>query len=234
MTLQIAAAVALVTVPILFNLAFLALGRAFDYPGILRESPDTILRRFHAGGPGLLLRWQALLWSAAALLAPVVLIAAVLEAPPALTLGSIVVGGAAAIVQMLGLARWPFLVPELARRYVAAPEGTAGDATREAIEVTFAAIHRLFGVGIGEHLGYLLTGAWTLLVAVSVASTGALPVWLGLIGIPIGIGILLGALEFVGPNEANGWPVAGRVIAVAYIAWSMWLIGLGVALAAAP
>ena len=231
MTLEGVTAVVLVAVPILFNLAFLALGRAFDYPSILRESPDTILRRFHAGGPGLILRWQALLWSAAALLPLVVLLASVLDAPPALTLGSVVVGGAAAIVQMLGLARWPFLVPELARRYLAAPEGQAGDATREAVEVTFAAVHRLLGVGIGEHLGYLLTGAWTLLVAAAVASTGVLPAWLGLIGVPIGIGVLIGSLEFVGANEADGWAIAGAIVPIAYIAWSIWLIGLGVALA---
>ena len=42
-------------------LAFFALGRAFDYPDILRRQPDEILRRFHAGGSGLVLRWEALL-----------------------------------------------------------------------------------------------------------------------------------------------------------------------------
>ena len=230
MTLELAAGIALVAVPIFFNLAFFELGRAFAYPSILRESPDTILRRFHAGGSGLILRWQALLWSAAALLPVVALVAAVLDAPPALSLASVVVGGAAAIVQMLGLARWPFLVPELARRYVAAPAGPEGDATRGAVEVTFVAAHRLLGVGIGEHLGYLLTGLWTLLVAVSIASTGVLPAWLGLLGVPIGIGILVGALEFVGPNEENGWAIAGAIVPIAYIAWSIWLIGLGVAL----
>ena len=35
----------------------------------------------------------------------------------------------------------------------------------------FATLHRLLGVGIGEHLGYLLTGAWTLLVAGSIVAT---------------------------------------------------------------
>ena len=32
------------------NVAFFELGRAFDYPDILRREPDEILRRFHAGG----------------------------------------------------------------------------------------------------------------------------------------------------------------------------------------
>ena len=77
---------------------------------------------------------------------------------------SVVVGATAAIVQGLGLVRWPFAVPELARRYVAAPDGPEGDATRQTVEVVFATLHRLLGVGIGEHLGYLFTGLWTLLV----------------------------------------------------------------------
>jgi len=157
---EVAAAALLIAVPIAFNLAFFELGRAFDYPSILRKEPDEILRRFAAGGSGLLWRWQALLLSALAMLPLVVLLAVVLAAPPALTALSVVVGAAAALVQALGLVRWPFAVPELARRYVAAG-GPDGEATRRSIALVFATLHRLLGVGIGEHLGYLLTGLWT-------------------------------------------------------------------------
>lgn len=229
MTVELAAAALLIAVPIAFNLAFLALGRAFDYPNILRKEPDEILRRFAAGGPGLVLRWEALLLSALAMLPLVALVAVALDAPAALTATSVVVGSAAALVQALGLVRWSFAVPELARRYVAA-DGPDGDASRRAIEVVFATLHRLLGVGIGEHLGYLLTGAWTLLVAASIISTAVLPVWLGLIGIPIGVVLLVGALEFVGPNEESGWALAGMIVPIAYIAWSVWLVALGVGL----
>jgi hypothetical protein len=161
---ELVTAVLLIAVPIAFNLAFFELGRAFDYPNILRKEPDEILRRFAAGGAGLLLRWQALLLSALAMLPLAALLAVVLGAPPALSALSIVVGVTAALVQALGLVRWPFAVPELARRYVAA-EGPDAEATRHTIDVVFATLHRLLGVGIGEHLGYLLTGLWTLLVA---------------------------------------------------------------------
>ena len=224
---DIAAAILLIAVPIAFNLAFFELGRAFDYPNILRKEPDEILRRFAAGGSGLLLRWHALLLSALAMLPLVAVLAVVLDAPPALTAVSIAVGAAAALVQALGLVRWPYAVPELARRYVAA-EGPEAEATRRSIEVIFAALHRLLGVGIGEHLGYLLTGLWTVLIAISVLSTAVLPSWLGFVGLPIGIALLVGALEFVGPNERDGWPLAGTIVPLAYIAWSLWLVALGV------
>jgi hypothetical protein len=226
---EVATAVLLIAVPIAFNLAFLELGRAFDYPNILRKQPDEILTRFHAGGSGLILRWEVLLVSALAMLPLVALLAISLNAPAALTVAAIVVGSAAALVQALGLVRWPFAVPELARRYVAA-EGPDEAATRDTIEVVFATLHRLLGVGIGEHLGYLLTGVWTLLVAASVLSTAVLPGWLGLFGIPIGAALLVGTLEFVGRNEERGWPLAGTIVPIAYIAWSLWLVALGIAL----
>jgi hypothetical protein len=224
-----AAAALLIAVPFAFNLAFFELGRAFDYPSILRKEPDEILRRFAAGGSGLILRWEALLISALAMLPLVGLVAVALGAPAPLSVASVVVGSAAALVQALGLARWPFAVPELARRYLAA-DGPEGTATRTAIEVTFSTLHRLLGVGIGEHLGYLLTGSWTLLVAASVLTTAVLPGWLGLVGVPIGVALLIGTLEFVGPNEERGWPLAGTIVPIAYIAWSLWLIALGAAL----
>ena len=229
MSVDQATALVLIAVPVAFNLAFFELGRAFDYPNILRREPDEILRRFAAGGSGLILRWEALLLSALAMLPLVALVPFALNAPGPLAAASVVIGAAAALVQALGLVRWPFAVPELARRYVAA-DGPDGAATRQSIVVIFATLHRLLGVGIGEHFGYLLTGLWTLLVAASVLSTAVLPGWLGLVGVLIGLALLIGTLEFVGPNEEHGWPLAGTIVPIAYIAWSIWLVALGIGL----
>jgi hypothetical protein len=228
MTTETVTAVLLILVPIAFNVAFFELGRAFEYPNILRKEPDEILRRFHVGGSGLILRWEALLISALLMLPLSALLAVVLAAPPALSILSVVAGATAALVQGLGLVRWPFAVPELARRYVAAPDGPEGEVTRRSVEVVFSTLHRLLGVGIGEHLGYLFTGLWTLLVSGSILSTNVLPAWLALAGVVVGIALLIGTLEFVGPNERDGWHLAGIIVPIAYLAWSVWLIVLGV------
>jgi hypothetical protein len=220
-------AVLSIAVPIVFNVAFFELGRAFDYPSILRRPADEILRRFAAGGAGLLLRWHLLFLSALAMLPLAVLLAVVLDAGPVLTPLTMVVGIVAALVQAVGLARWPFAVPELARRYVAA-DGPAEEETRRSIEVVFAVLHRYLGVGIGEHLGYLATGLWTVLVAGSILVGTVLPAWLAIAGVLIGLGLLVGTLEFVGPNEPEGWAPAGAIVPIAYIAWSIWLILIGV------
>ena len=222
------AGVLLIVVPIAFNAAFFALARAFDYPDILRRDPDEILRRFAAGGPGLLLRWELLLLSALAMLPLAAVLAVALAAPPALSALAVVLGVSAALVQGLGLVRWPYGVAGGSSRCRDVAAGQLGDATRETVVVTFATLHRLLGVGVGEHLGYLLTGLWTLTVAASIVATPVVPAWMGFIGIPIGAAILVGVLEFAGPNEPDGWALAGTVVPIAYIAWSVWLIALGI------
>ena len=96
--------------------------------------------------------------------------------------------------------------------------------------MAFAVLHRYLGVGIGEHIGYLATGAWTLLLAASIASGAVVPGWMAIVGVAIAIALLIGTLEFVGPNERDGWALAGTIVPIAYIAWSIWLIVLGVLL----
>jgi hypothetical protein len=216
--------------PVLFNAAFFEFGRTFDYPNILRKEPDEILRRFAAGGSGLIWRWQALLWSAVAKIPLVAMLAAVLAAPAELTFLMVDLGVSAWLVQALSLVRWPFAVPELARRYAAAPDGPGGDATRRTVEAVFSTMHRLSGVGVGEHVGYLLTGAWTLAVGAAILVTALLPAWVGVIALPIGASLIVGSLEFVGAHERDGWSLAGAIVPVAYIAWSIWLIALGILL----
>jgi hypothetical protein len=41
---------------------------------------------------------------------------------------------------------------------------------------------------------------------------------------------VLGSLEFVGRFEVRGWKLAGTLVPVAYIGWSVWLLALGIGL----
>ena len=230
MSATLLAGLLLILLPVAFNGAFFALGRLFDYPSILREPTDTILTRFAAGGTRLLVTWTVFALVALAFVPISALTSAVLGGAGhgPLLAAATAVGVAAGLVQTLGLVRWPFLVPELARRYAAAAPGSAA---RETVEVVFAAAHRLLGVAIGEHLGYLLTGLWTILIGVAIGAGGEpVPSWLGLLGIPIGLAVAAGMLEFVGPHEREGWPLIGTIVPMAYLVWSAWLFALGVAL----
>ena len=145
----------------------------------------------------------------------------------AVVLTATVIGVLASVVQFLGLARWPFLVPGLARRYEAP---SSSETTREATIVVFEAFHRYLGVAVGECLGYLFTGAWTVLVAVAMLHSSTFEPWLALPGIVIGLLLAIGSLEFVGRFEESGWKLAGTIVPLAYIGWSLWLAVAGVVL----
>lgn len=211
-------AVLLIATPLLFNAGYAALAIRFDYPGILRQPTQEILDRFRAGGSGLVLVWFAFAWSAL-LFIPIATLAGALIPDPRLATLSIAVGVVAGSVQALGLLRWVFVVPFLARVQAAGVD-------RSTIDLVFQVQHRYLGVAVGEHLGYLTTGAWTIIVA----SAGAVPPWLAVPGIAVGAMLVVGALEFVGPFEERGWKLAGVLVPVGYTLWSAWLIALGVLL----
>ncbi|MBI3971839.1 MAG: DUF4386 domain-containing protein [Chloroflexi bacterium] len=221
-------ALLLIGVPLAFNAAFALLAARFGYPDILRRPTADVLARFRQGGATLTLIWWAFALSAV-LFAPLVVLLsrAMSGADDTLLAVGATVGVLAALVQFLGLIRWPFLVPYLAR---VAAEPDASAARREAVDVVFQSVNRYLGVAVGEHLGYLLTGAWSVLVGAALWQSAAVPAWLGLPGIVIGPILMLCSLEFVGAFEPNGWKLAGAITPLAYIAWSLWLVAVGVAL----
>lgn len=228
MTTTVVAGAFLILLPLAFNGFFLLLGQRFDYPNILRRPTEEILTRFQAGGVGLTLTWYGFMLTAVLFAPLAVLLGQVFAGDDlALTPTATVVGVLAAIVQFLGLARWPFLVPALARTYT---DPSSTPATREATRVVFESFHRYLGVGIGECLGYLLTGTWSVLIGVAMLHSSLFEAWLGWPGIIIGVLLVVGSFEFVGGFEEAGWKLAGTIVPIAYVAWSVWLIVSGVVL----
>jgi len=216
----------LIVAPLWFNTTFALLGKRFDYPNILRRPTAEILERFRAGGSSLILLWWTFMLSGLLLIAGAVLLGQVLGfggiVPLAVTIGVL-----AGLVQMLGLLRWAYVVPALARAYA---DPTLTPEQREVHAAVFRALHQYLGVGVGEHLGYLFTGIWSVLIGVGVIQGTALPTWLGWPGVVIGAGLAVGSAEFLGPNEERGWKIAGAAIPFLYIAWSLWLLAMGIAL----
>lgn len=226
--MSIAAGVLLIVLPLAFNAAFALLAATFDYPEVLRRPTQEVLARFHAGGARLVMLWWGFAMTAVAVAPLAVLVAAALaDADPVVLRSTVVTGVLAALVQFLGLVRWPFLVPYLAR---VSTDPASTPARREAVDIVFQAVNRYLGVAVGEHLGYLFTGTWSVLVGVAATQSVAVPGWLGVIGIVIGVVLALCSPEFVGPFEQAGWRLAGAVIPIAYVIWSVWLVALGIAL----
>lgn len=222
------AGILLITVPVAFNAAFAALAAKFDYPNILRRPTAEVLQKFRAGGAGLVLLWWGFAMTAAMLTPLAILVSVSLKgASAALVFTAAAVGVVASAVQFLGLIRWPFLVPYLARE---SGKPDTSPARHESIDIVFQSFNRYLGVAVGEHLGFLFTGAWTALVGAAILQSSNVSGWLGVAGIIIGIVLALCSLEFVGPFEPAGWKPAAVATPFVYIVWSLWLIATGIAL----
>jgi hypothetical protein len=227
-TTETVAAILLIVAPLWFNTAFALLSKRFDYPDILRRPAGEILERFRAGGSSLILLWWAFMLSGLLLIAAVVLLGQVVGSSDIVPVAT-AIGVLAGLVQMLGLLRWVYAVPPLARAYT---DPSASAEQRVVSASIFRVLHQYLGVGVGEHLGYLFTGLWTLLIGIGTTQASAIPEWLGWPGIAIGAGLMIGSAEFLGPNEERGWKLADAAIPLLYIAWSLWLLALGIALIA--
>lgn len=198
----------LVAGAVVVNAAFLGLGAVFDYPEILNRPAADVLATFHDNRlviSGLFL----LLATGAALLAPISLRVGRLGQSAALR-ASIPVGLAAAAVQVIGLLRWPLLVPGL-------------DPADPSASDTFDTLHLVLGTVIGETLGYALTAVWTVLVAVGLSRS--------LLGRPLAaVGVVSAAMIATGTVEPLGVPLVGLTNFTGYIVWSAWLIAVAVVL----
>ncbi len=212
---QLVTGILLILAPILFMAAFTMLQINFEYPDILRQPAITVMKKFAAGGSGLIANWYAMVFSAMLFIPISIMLHPFLAKddstlmPLATTFGVI-----AGVVQMLGFVRWPFLVPTLASTYL---DPSTSEATRAAIEVTFNAFNQYAGVGVGEHLGYVFTSLWSIFIGVAMMGSPRFSKWLGWMGILSALGILLGALE------PAGVPMVGLVNAIAYIIWAVWM-----------
>lgn len=195
---------------VLVNAAFAGLGSVFEYPDILQEPSAEILEKFRADEAAIIALFVTLAVGAA-LLAPIALMLGRLAAND-LGRWSIRVGIAAAVVQVVGLLRWPLIVPFLADR-----EDT--DA--------FDTVHTVLGTVVGETFGYLLTAAWTVLI---IAALGARMAgrWFSYLGLVSAVLIAVGV--FV-PLDVPGADLANFV---GYIVWSVWLLALAALLLRRP
>ncbi len=212
----------LIVTPILFMTAFTLLQINFEYPDILRQPAMTVMEKFTAGGSGLIANWYLMVISSILFIPISVMLHPYLarEDTPYMTVAT-TFGVIAGIVQMLGFIRWPFLVPTLASTYL---DPATSEATRAAIEVTFTAFNQYAGVGVGEHLGYLFTALWSILIALAMPKSKHFSSWLGWMGGVLAVGILLGTLE------PAGVPFVGLINVIAYSLWAIWIIMLGVRL----
>jgi hypothetical protein len=206
----------LILAAVLANVAFTALGSIFNYPDVLDEPAGRVLASFRDHKDAVR-AWFSVLALSAALLAPVAIGVGRLSAARPMR-AAVWVGIAAAVVQVVGLMRWPILVPGYASDAASGDPAVAAGG-RDAFRTASA----ILGTTIGETLGYLLTATWTVLVVVALGRAFA-GRWF-----PV-LGGAAAALVLVGVLSPLDLPVVDTANFLGYVLWSVWLIAFAVAI----
>ncbi len=209
-------AITLIAAALLTNAGFTSLGSTFNYPDVLKEPTGDILQRFREHQSSVSI-WFAVLAASAALFAPIAIGIGRLRADRRMKL-AVPVGITAALVQVIGLLRWPVLVPGFADDAASADPVIAAAARDH-----FDTAHTILGNVIGETLGYLFTAAWTLLVVVSLGKRFGGRAFAAL-GAASGVMIVVGVLS---PLDLE---IVDSVNFFGYVLWSVWLLWLAVVL----
>jgi hypothetical protein len=212
---------------VLVNVPYALLIATFNYPDILREPPSVILTQFAVGGTPLILTWLAFAWVGFPLLLAIVMLQHVMggDRIPYLWAGT-VAGVVGAVVQMIGLLRWVFVVPVLAGAYV---DPAAGAAARESAVVAFQVVHQFGGVLLGEHLGQAFTIVWMVVVSLAALRSSLFKPFVGWLGMAAAAIYAMAQFELLATVVPTlpTIPLAGLI---GSLLWLLWMIVLGASL----
>jgi hypothetical protein len=217
-----------IALAIVFNIPYAILAATYDYPDVLRRPAGEALDLFAAGGAPLILTWHGFAL-AALTLAPLAVALALtpgrVAEKPALAIGAAIMGSLAGLAQAIGLWRWAFVIPGLARTH--ADPSSSLDA-KLAAERAFDLLNQYGGVAIGEHLGQLLTTLFVLMLAcLQWSERTRISAALGFVtALAIGLG--------TGEGLAIALGQSGEMFSLATIAGflglTLWLIATGISL----
>jgi hypothetical protein len=211
--LYLSAGILFIALFVMLNVANSILAANFDFPNILRQPPENALTLYQQN-QGLIRPAYYLFSITGILMIPISLLLhrILSDKNPMLLNTATTFGVITGIVQVLGFIRWIFLAPFLVNTYF---DPSSSQATKEAVLVMQEAFNRYAGVAVGEHLGWLFTGVWLVLIGVFVAQNRAkiLKPWMGYATISLGLMVLVGSAEQFGYEPP-------------FVAWS-FIIGYG-------
>jgi hypothetical protein len=210
---------------ILVNIPYTLLIMNFDYPDVLRLPTAEILTKFQAGGNSLIYTWLAFAWAGLPMLFGVLMLKRILEKEDSPFLETATTFGVLGfIVQVIGLLRWVFVIPVLARLFA---DPAADSATRTAVAAVFAAVHQYGGVVLGEHIGQFFTILWMTLISAIIYSSPLFSKWVAWLGWIASAIYLLAQTELLA-TAIPTFPSIDWAGLAGSLLWLLWTIVMGV------
>jgi hypothetical protein len=199
----------------------IVLGKYFEFPDVLRRPAAYGLTLFRQHQAQIVPAYYVFMLSGLLFFPVSYSLSAALRTNTRSTLHQAFIGTglATAIFQAIGFSRWLFVVPFMAEQFVQQP------AQKQTIIWLYETLNRYIGMTIGEHLGFLAMGCWTVLLASLLWQYSSLKKWFVAMGFLIGLGLIGSIPEHFGGSLAEMY---GTINFVANTLWSVWMFGLGI------
>jgi len=210
---------------VLVNIPYTLLIMNFDYPDILRAPVDQILTQFQAGGSPLIYTWLAFAWVGLPMLFGAIMLKRILEKEDSLFLETATtIGIIGFVVQVVGLLRWVFVVPVLARLFT---DPTTTTSMQESLSVLFMGINQYGGVVLGEHMGQFFIIVWMSMISAIIYKSPMFAKWIAWLGWIASAVYLLAQTELLA-TAIPDFPVIGWAGLTGSLLWLLWMIVIGV------
>ncbi len=210
---------------VLVNIPYTLLIMNFDYPDILRLPVDQILTQFQAGGNALIYTWLAFAWVGLPMLFGAIMLKRILEEENSPFLETTTtIGVIGFLVQVIGLLRWVFVVPVIARFYT---DPTTTTTTKESLSVLFMGIHQYGGVVLGEHMGQFFIILWMSMISAIIYKSPLFGKWVSWLGWIASAVYLLAQTELLA-TAIPDFPVIAWAGLSGSLLWLLWMIVIGV------
>ena len=193
------------------------LGANFNFPDILRRPADEAFTLFKQNQSAIVFGYYIFVLSAL-LFIPMsyFLQKSLIKTESKLAYNMLTgLGIATAIFQCIGFIRWIFMMPFLTKQYFEHPEN------KNTIALIYETLNRYAGKSIGEHLGFIAMGFWTICLGVIIIKHPNFNKWLGYGAIFIGILLLVSLAEGFVENLAT---IFGQINFMANTLWSIWIL----------
>lgn len=199
---------------------YMILQSVFDFPDILRKSTDEIFALFHQNRSAIIPTYYGFtLTGVTFILVSLFSYRALKKTDRDILFVAAIIGTVCGLLQAMGYVRWAFLIPVL-DSYLHNPALTQNG--KESIELLLDSFHTYAGVALGENLGFVFQGLWTILFSIALLKHHSFAKWIGVVGIFCGVGISVYSLEQFGGMFAS----LGIINIIVQSLWAGWLIVL--------
>jgi Domain of unknown function (DUF4386) len=206
-----------VTVPVAI------LGGKFNFPDILRQPAADAFTLFKQNAKFIIAGYYIFLISSLLFIPLSYLLHNILKESAAQTARRVLVGCgiATTLFQSIGFIRWIFTMPYLTESYFINSENQA------TVTIVYETLNRYAGRSIGEHLGFLAMGCWTICLGIIILKHGRFYNWIGFTGIFIGLLLIMSVAEHFGGFSAR---FLGKINFIANTLWTFWLMIIAIML----